>query len=54
MKTNSNYRISKSLKRRLALAKYPSKVVRNAWKRAMISAEVHAGSVERVIAFGRD
>ena len=42
MKSDKNYRMSKPLKRRLALAKYPSKGVEDAWKRAMIGSELTA------------
>ena len=47
MKADKNYRMSKSLKRRLALAKYPNKNVLDAWKRAMIGSEMTAKTSER-------
>ncbi len=51
MKTDKNYKMSKPLKRRLALAKYPSEQVRNAWKKAMIGAEVTQRNSEFAITF---
>ena len=47
MKADKNYKMSKTLKRRLALAKYPSKTIRDAWKRAMIGSELAEKSAER-------
>jgi hypothetical protein len=42
MKADKNYRMSKTLKRSLALSTFKSKEQRDAWKRAMIGAEVVA------------
>ena len=44
MKADKNYRMSKSLKRSLALSTFKSKEQRDAWKRAMIGAEVVANA----------
>lgn len=48
-KPDKNYKMSKPLKRRLALAKFTSKEQRNAWKKAMIGAELNAKNTERFI-----
>ena len=40
MKTNSDFRLSKSTKRMLALSKFKSPEQRTAWKKAMIQAEL--------------
>ena len=52
VKPTSNYRMSKPLKRRLALATFKDAHQKGAWKKAMIAVELHAKSVERVIALG--
>ncbi len=49
MKPDKNYKMSKTLKRRLALAKFPSKEVRDAWKRAMIGAELTEKTSEKFV-----
>lgn len=41
-KTNSNFRLSKTSKRMLGLAKWQSNEQRNGWKRMMIDAEYTA------------
>jgi hypothetical protein len=40
MKPTSNYKMSKTLKRSLALGRFSSEQQRGDWKRAMISAEL--------------
>ena len=52
MKPTSTYKMSKPLKARLALAKFKDAHQKGAWKKAMMMAEIHARSVERVIALG--
>jgi len=52
VKPTSTYKMSKPLKARLALAKFKDAHQKGAWKRAMMMAEIHARSVERVIALG--
>jgi hypothetical protein len=42
VKTNSNFRLSKTSKRMLGLAKWQSDEQRNGWKRMMIDAEYTA------------
>ena len=42
MKPGSNYKMSSQTKRSLALGKYRNEEDRNAWKRAMIGAELAA------------
>lgn len=42
MKPDSNYKMSSQLKTRLALGKFKDKEQKNAWKRAMIQAELEA------------
>lgn len=52
MKRTSNYKMTKALKTSLALGRFKSKEQKNAWKNAMIDAEIHAASVERVMNLG--
>lgn len=52
MKRPSTYKMSKALKTSLALSKFKNREQKNAWKNAMIDAEIHAASVERVINLG--
>ena len=52
VKPTSNYKMSKPLKRRLALATFKDAHQKGAWKKAMMMTEIHAKSVERVIALG--
>ena len=47
MRPDKNFRMSKPLKRRLALAKYPSKEIKDAWKKAMIGSELTAKTGEK-------
>ena len=47
MRPDKNYKMSKPLKRRLALAKFPSKEIKDAWKKAMIGSELAGKSAER-------
>ena len=42
LKPTANYRMTKQTKRSLALTKFTSTEQRNAWKRAMIQAELAA------------
>jgi hypothetical protein len=42
MRTDGNYKMSGALKTRLALGKFKDKEQKNAWKRAMIQAELEA------------
>ena len=49
MRPDKNYKMSKPLKRRLALAKFPSKQIRDAWKKSMIDAELNEKSTERFV-----
>lgn len=49
MKRTSTYRMTKALKTSLALGRYKDKEQKDAWKNAMIGAEIHAASVERHI-----
>ena len=49
MKRPATYRMSKPLKTSLALGRYKDNVQKNAWKNAMVDAEIHAASVERHI-----
>ena len=51
IKTDKNYRMPKTIKRRLALAKYPNKDVRNAWKKAMIDADIIWKTTEFAVVF---
>ena len=44
-----NYRMSKPLKRMLALGFFKTKEERNSWKKMCISAEVYADSVDRAV-----
>ena len=52
MKFTSTYKMSKALKTHLALAKFKDAHQKGAWKRAMIEAEIHSRTVERVVALG--
>ena len=52
VKLTSTYKMSKPLKRRLALARFKDAHQKGAWKRAMMMTEIHAKSVEKVIALG--
>ena len=52
MKSTSTYKMSKPLKTSLALSKFKDAHQKGAWKKAMINAEIHAKSVERVINLG--
>jgi hypothetical protein len=52
MKRLSTYKMSKALKVSLALTKFKNKEQKDAWKNAMIDAEIHASNVERVINIG--
>ena len=52
VKPTSTYKMSKPLKRRLALTKFKDAHHKGAWKKAMMAVELHAKSVERVIALG--
>jgi len=47
MKRTSTYRMSKALKTSLRLGRYKDKEQRDAWKNAMVNAEIYANSVER-------
>ena len=47
-KTGANFRLSKTTKRMLALAKWKSPEQRNGWKRMMIDAEHTASIVPKV------
>jgi hypothetical protein len=49
MKRTSTYRMTKPLKTSLALGRYKDKEQKDAWKNAMIGAEIHAAGVERHI-----
>lgn len=49
MKRTSTYKMSKALKSSLRLGRYKNKEQRDAWKNAMIGAEIYANSVERHI-----
>jgi hypothetical protein len=49
LKPDKNYKMSKTLKRRLALAKFPSKQHKDAWKRAMIVAELEYKTTEKFV-----
>ena len=49
LKPDKNYKMSKTLKRRLALAKLPSKQQRDAWKKSMIGAELIAKTSDRFV-----
>ena len=49
LKPDKNYKMSKTLKRRLALAKFPSKQHRDEWKRIMIRAELAAANAEKFV-----
>jgi hypothetical protein len=40
IKTDKNYRMPKPIKRRLALGRFPSKQVRDSWKKAMIDSDI--------------
>lgn len=52
VKFTSTYKMSKPLKVSLALSKFKDAHQKGAWKKAMIAVEIHAKSVERVIALG--
>ena len=52
MKPGPNYKMSSQLKTTLALGKYRNAEDRNAWKRAMIGAEIKAKEVDRIMNFG--
>ena len=49
MKRTATYRMSKALKTSLRMGTYKNKEQRDAWKNAMVNAEIYANSVERNI-----
>jgi hypothetical protein len=48
MKPSATFKLSKETKRSLALSKWKDKDQRDAWKRSMIQAELHAAVQPRV------
>jgi hypothetical protein len=48
MKPSATFKLSKETKRILALSKWKNKDQRDAWKRSMIQAELHASVQPRV------
>ena len=51
IKTDKNYRMPKTIKRPLALGRFPSKQVRDSWKKAMIEADVTWKTTEFAVVF---